>query len=342
MASSSRPMVGDDVVAGPEDPFERHRALQEAVERVLRREADAREHLLAVRRRRVRAVRPAIAFASAAVSGFGSSHAAASAASSVSTATSASASRWRTAWKLRDRATELHPFERVRHARGRASCGTRPRSGARPRGARPRPPAAHAVASMRRRQVRRCARRARRGTRPSGSMPRTGTTLIAVDRHGDGTERRRRRRTRRRAPWPSSRAQWPARAHGRRRRRCAPAATTPRTRGSRTARSTRGSNPSADVITSSSTVAVGVRRTERGEHDVDRVTRLGARASRAIRAPRARRRPSVLRGIAGALERVAHRRLEQRPLGRRPSRRRSPRSRSRRAMMLRCTSAVPP
>ena len=242
--------------ADAEEAFEHHRALEEAVERVVGREADAGEHLLAVRGdgprgapggrlgerggHRVRLV-----------AGRGRASA-----SSASTATSASASRWRTAWNARDRAAELHPLERVRareveHRPARAGDLVRDRAPA----GRDAPLPRRGV-DRRRRVPPSCSTRT--VWKPaSGSMPRTGAHVDRVDRHD--------RRARASAPRPhttssSRRGRRRGRSRARRARAPSPsmrpAASTRRTAGSSTARSARGSTPSAAATTSSSAVAV--------------------------------------------------------------------------------------
>ena len=92
------PEVDGDLVGRSEDSFERHGPLQQPVKRMIGREADAGEHLLAVRGDRARGAprdrlreRGGDGVRFVARRGEGRVEA--------STATSASASRWRTAWK---------------------------------------------------------------------------------------------------------------------------------------------------------------------------------------------------------------------------------------------------
>ena len=110
--------------------------------------------------------------------------------------------------------------------------------------------------------------------------------------------------------------------------------------GSSTARSARGVMPSAATTTSSSAVAARVRRARaRSNTIVDRVVAARRRASRASRARRARRRRAGRVGAPASASRTvasssaAFGRVHQSS---------APRSSRRRAMMLRCTSAVPP
>ena len=113
-------------------------------------------------------------------------------------------------------------------------------------------------------------------------------------------------------------------------------------RGSRTARSARGSRPSADASTSSSARGRRVRGAERAEHDVDGVVRLVVEhlEPSELREDRVDVGPFAC-GREGVRDRSAHRLLHHGALvGVDHSS--LPSSRSRRAMMLRCTSAVPP
>ena len=112
--------------------------------------------------------------------------------------------------------------------------------------------------------------------------------------------------------------------------------------GSRTARSARGSSPERRREHVVERRGRRVRGAERAEDDADGVVRLrrgASRASRASRGRRRRRRPRPRR--EGVRDRPAHRLLHRGALfGVDHSS--LPSSRSRRAMMLRCTSAVPP
>ena len=177
VASSCRPMSIDDRVGRSEEALEQHRPLEEAVERVVGGEADARRAPAGNGPRRcARCGRPS-ALASAAVRAFGSSPAAPSVASSASTATSASASRCRTAWNDAIGRPNCTRSSACVAGERRASSGSRPRSGVRPRAGRARrplpTPSARATARRRRRPL--CA--PARGSPPAGSMPRTGAEL---------------------------------------------------------------------------------------------------------------------------------------------------------------------
>ena len=145
-ASSSPAEVDRDVVGGSEQPIERHRPLEKAVERVVGGEADPGQDLLAVRRDDPGRA-PAVAFASAAV------RRCRLVAGCIQRCLECFDRHERVGESVpnglerRDRATELDAFHGVRAGEERASSDRPRRSGARPRAGRARPPSPRRVMS---------------------------------------------------------------------------------------------------------------------------------------------------------------------------------------------------
>ena len=288
----------------------------------------------------VRAVRPAVAFASAAVSGIGFV-----------------AGRAERRVERLDRDERLgepvaNGLERARsagrtapapargRARARASLGVAPGDLVRDRAPAERDaPTSHA------------ARRAASPARRRASTRHDVEAGVGIDaahrRHVDGRDRHGRRVE---LPDPGvahdqqlrggrdARGREPERVHAGRRRRDR-AGPTCRTAGA-ARRDRRGAAARAPTTTTSSSADRGaVRRAERVEHDRDRVARLGLEhlepaeiGEHARRARSCPRRPRSRRGRSASSSARSAASIT----------RRAPRSRRRRAMMLRCTSAVPP
>ena len=210
---SSPRLLGEDG-ARAEELVEHQDAPQVAVQVVLGGEADAGEHLLAVRAA-VRALRPAVAFAMAAVTGVGSSHAASRRPRPVSIATSVSARRCRTAWNFAIGWSNWIALDARARAPARALAGTRRRARARARRCAElhrRVPVDRRGASTRRRPRRgprptrdrgrcraptRVSSATRRRSRPRARHQRATTSVDGRDRGREAMHRRRGRRERR-------------------------------------------------------------------------------------------------------------------------------------------------